>query len=165
MNRKTDKKGNAVSVLFTMLLFLVFVLCALFTVLIGSRVYENINVRSDANYTGNTALSYIANKVRQGDREGMVEVREIDGVPVLVLGQDLNDTRYETWIYYQDGSVKELFSNPESGLGLKDGLDILECSGLDVSLSDRLLTIRTLGEGGGSLRLYLRSGGIWENEW
>ena len=52
MNRKTDKKGNAVSVLFTMLLFLVFVLCALFTVLIGSRVYENINVRSDANYTG-----------------------------------------------------------------------------------------------------------------
>ena len=63
------------------------------------------------------------------------------------------------------GSVKELFSNPESGLGLKDGLDILECSGLDVSLSDRLLTIRTLGEGGGSLRLYLRSGGIWENEW
>ena len=51
MNRKTDKKGNAVSVLFTMLLFLVFVLCALFTVLIGSRVYENINVRSDANYT------------------------------------------------------------------------------------------------------------------
>ena len=60
MNRKTDKKGNAVSVLFTMLLFLVFVLCALFTVLIGSRVYENINVRSDANYTGSTALSYIA---------------------------------------------------------------------------------------------------------
>ena len=64
------QKGNAVSVLFTMLLFLVFVLCALFTVLIGSRVYENINVRSDANYTGNTALSYIANKVRQGDRAG-----------------------------------------------------------------------------------------------
>ena len=80
MNRKTDKKGNAVSVLFTMLLFLVFVLCALFTVLIGSRVYENINVRSDANYTGNTALSYIANKVRQGDRAGMVNVADVDGI-------------------------------------------------------------------------------------
>ena len=165
MNRTAARRSNKMNALFTGLLFLVFVLCALFTVLIGSRVYENITVRSNRNFTGNTALSYIANKVRQGDREGMVEVREIDGVPVLVLGQDLNDTRYETWIYYQDGSVKELFSNPESGLGLKDGLDILECSGLDVSLSDRLLTIRTLGEGGGSLRLYLRSGGIWENEW
>ena len=165
MNRTAARRSNKMNALFTGLLFLVFVLCALFTVLIGSRVYENITVRSNRNFTGTTALSYIANKVRQGDREGMVEVREIDGVPVLVLGQDLNDTRYETWIYYQDGSVKELFSNPESGLGLKDGLDILECSGLDVSLSDRLLTIRTLGEGGGSLRLYLRSGGIWENEW
>ena len=39
MNRKTDKKGNAVSVLFTMLLFLVFVLCALFTVLILSLIH------------------------------------------------------------------------------------------------------------------------------
>ena len=55
MIQKTEKKGHTMSVLFTMLLFLVFVLSALFTVLIGSRVYENITVRSDLNYTGNTA--------------------------------------------------------------------------------------------------------------
>ena len=72
-----------------MLLFLVFVLCALFTVLIGSRVYENINVRSDANYTGNTALSYIANKVRQGDRAGMVNVADVDGIQVLEMKQEI----------------------------------------------------------------------------
>ena len=48
MIQKTEKKGHMTSVLFTMLLFLVFVLSALFTVLIGSRVYENITVRSDA---------------------------------------------------------------------------------------------------------------------
>lgn len=51
MIQKTEKKGHMTSVLFTMLLFLVFVLSALFTVLIGSRVYENITVRSDASYT------------------------------------------------------------------------------------------------------------------
>ena len=157
MNRKTN-------VLFTMLLFLVFILSALFTVLIGSRVYENIAARSNENFTGNTALSYIANKVRQGDREGMVEVRKIDGATVLVLGQNVNGTSYETWIYYLDGTVRELFANPESGLGLKDGLEILECGGLDVSLDDRLLTIKTLGEGGSSLKLYLRSGGVWDEE-
>ena len=48
MIQKTEKKGHMTSVLFTMLLFLVFVLSALFTVLIGSRVYENITVRSEA---------------------------------------------------------------------------------------------------------------------
>ena len=86
MIQKTEKKGHMTSVLFTMLLFLVFVLSALFTVLIGSRVYENITVRSDASYTGNTALSYIANKVRQGDRAGLVDVVDIDGIPVLEAG-------------------------------------------------------------------------------
>lgn len=157
MNRKTN-------VLFTLLLFLVFILCALFTVLIGSRVYENITARSNRNFTGNTALSYIANKVRQGDREGMVEVREIDGTKVLVLGQNVDGIVYETWIYYLDGTVRELFANPDSGLGLQDGLEILECGGLDLSLDGSLLTIRTRGEGGSSLKLYLRSGGIWNEE-
>ena len=163
--RRLARRGNRMNVLFTSLLFLVFILCALFTVLIGSRVYENITERSNRNFTGTTALSYIANKVRQGDRENMAEVREIEGTPVLVLGQEVNGTRYETWIYYRDGSVMELFSNPESGLTLKDGLQTLECDGLELSMEDRLLTVKTLGEGGGSLRLYLRSGGVWDNEW
>ena len=98
MIQKTEKKGHMMSVLFTMLLFLVFVLSALFTVLIGSRVYENITVRSDASYTGNTALSYIANKVRQGDRAGLVDVVSVDGMrrtDVLVLRYGKGDDRGE----------------------------------------------------------------------
>lgn len=44
--------GQTMSVLFTMLLFLVFIMCALFTVLAGSKVYENISSRMDQTYTG-----------------------------------------------------------------------------------------------------------------
>lgn len=164
MNRKTEKKGNAVSMLFTMLLFLVFVLCALFTVLIGSRVYENINVRSDANYTGNTALSYIANKVRQGDRADMVDVVDIDGTQVLEMRQEIGGSEYVTWIYWSEGSIRELFTDTSSGLGLGDGLEILDCGGLKLSREGRLLRIETLGEGGGSLELSLRSGGLETDE-
>ena len=164
MNRKTDKKGNAVSVLFTMLLFLVFVLCALFTALIGSRVYENINVRSDANYTGSTALSYIANKVRQGDRAGMVNVVDVDGTQVLEMKQEIGESEYVTWIYWDHGSIRELFTDTSSGLGLADGLEILECRGRKLSREGRLLHIETVGEGGGSLELSLRSGGLETDE-
>lgn len=147
------------SMLFTMLLFLVFVLGALFTVLIGSRVYENITVRSDRNYTGNTALSYIANKVRQGDRAGLVDVVQVEGVPVLEMKQEISGSEYMTWIYWKEGSIRELFTDTQSGLGLDDGLAILECGGLDLSKSGQLLHIETLGEGGGSISLFLRSGG------
>ena len=75
--------------LFTMLLFLVFILSALFTVLTGSRVYENITARSDKNFSSSTALSYIANKVRQGDRAGMIDIKEIEGTQVLELRQQI----------------------------------------------------------------------------
>lgn len=40
MGRRNDHKGQLVNTLFTMLLFLVFVLCALFAVLIGGKVYR-----------------------------------------------------------------------------------------------------------------------------
>ena len=49
MKKQVQQKGRTVTLLFTMLLFLVFVLSALFTVLIGGKVYENINQRIQEN--------------------------------------------------------------------------------------------------------------------
>ena len=164
MNRTAARRSNKMNVLFTGLLFLVFVLCALFTVLIGSRVYENITARSNRNFTGTTALSYIANKVRQGDRAGMVNVADVDGIQVLEMKQEIGDSEYVTWIYWDDGSIRELFTDTSSGLGLADGLEILECQGLKLSKDGRLLRIETVGEGGGSLELSLRSGGLETDE-
>ena len=48
--------------------------------------------------------------------------------------------------------------------GLADGLEILECQGLKFSKDGRLLRIETVGEGGGSLELSLRSGGLETDE-
>lgn len=143
----------------TMLLFLVFVLCALFTVLAGGKVYENISARMDQAYTGSVALQYIANKVRQGDMAGMVAVKEQDGTQVLELAQEIDGERYVTWIYYLDGSIRELFTYEGSGLGVQDGLVILECGGLKLSSDGQLLAVETIGEGGGRLTLSLRSAG------
>ena len=52
MKKQVRQKSQTVNLLFTMVLFLVFVLCALFTVLIGGKVYENINRRIEENYSG-----------------------------------------------------------------------------------------------------------------
>ena len=159
MKQQTQQKGQTVNLLFTMLLFLVFVLCALFTVLIGGKVYENINSRIEENYSGQVVLNYVANKVRQGDRADSVTVREIEGVPVLELSQQINGSSYITWIYYRDGAVRELFTDAGSGLGLKDGLEIMECRGLTFHQEDSLLEVQV--EGAADLRLFLniRSGG------
>lgn len=143
--------------LWTLLLFLVFVLCALFTVLIGGSVYENMSTRIEQQFTGNTALQYIANKVRHGDTAGMVRVRQIEHVPVLELAQIVNDETYVTWIYYQNQNIYELFAGADRGLGLNDGISVMECEGLKLMQEGNLLTIETCGAGGGKLRLALRS--------
>lgn len=164
MKEKTQTKGQAVSGLFTMLLFLVFVLCALFSVLMGSQVYENITKRSDENFSGTTALSYVANKIRQGDREDSVDIIEVDGTAVLQLKQQVGDEMYHTWIYWIDGSIRELFTDENSGLGLDDGLEILKCAGLFMEKEEDTITLQTQGEGAASLKLSLRSGGKDTNE-
>ena len=157
MKKTVSRPSEGMDFIFSMLLFLVFVLSALLTVLTGSRVYENITVRSDRNFSGSTALSYIANKIRQGDQAGMVDVKEVEGTQVLELRQQVGGTEYVTWIYWRDGSLKELFTDAGSGLGLADGLEILECEGISFSKEDNLLCISVQGEGGGSLELSLRS--------
>lgn len=141
MKGANTENASLMSVLFSLVLFLVFVLCALMTVMIGSRVYENITARSDENFESCTALSYAANKVRQGDRAGKVSVIEQDGIQVLELSQELAGSEYVTWIYWMDGSVRELFTSPGSGLGLEDGIEILECPGLSFSKERQLVTV------------------------
>ena len=49
MKKQGYHNKQTMNLLFTMLLFLVFVLSALFTVLIGGKVYENINSRIEEN--------------------------------------------------------------------------------------------------------------------
>ena len=164
MKEKTQTKGQSISGLFTMLLFLVFVLCALFSVLMGSQVYENITKRSDENFSGTTALSYIANKIRQGDRQDGVDIIEVDGTSVLQLKQKIGEETYHTWIYWKDGSIRELFTDENSGLGLEDGFEILECSGLSMEKKGSSIILQTQGEGAASLKLSLRSGGKDANE-
>ena len=159
MKQGRSAKGQTINVLFTMILFLVFVLSALFSVLIGGKVYENIRERMEESYTGSVALNYVANKVRQGDINGAVSVREIDRVPVLELEQEINERSYVTRIYYYDGYIRELFTDTGSGLGLSDGLEIIACEGLEFELEDRLLKVETIGKNGGTLMLYVRSGG------
>ncbi len=159
MSGKEYRRGQMANALFTILLFLVFVLCALFSVLIGGKVYENINARAENTYQKDVALSYIANKVRQGDETGRVSLTEMAGISVLKLEQEIQDSVYVTFIYYQDGRLWELFTDEESGLGVGDGNEILECSPVSMEMEGKLLHIKTEVEGGGSLWLTLRSGG------
>lgn len=148
-------REHETGVLFTILLFLSFTMCALFVVLIGGQVYENIMARADGNFSGNVPFSYIANKVRQSDRYDAVTVDTRAGVAALVLAQDVEGERYETLIYAMDGQLWELFARPEDNIPLTDGMKVLDGT-LSFEIEDGLLTISN--ENGASLSLCVRAG-------
>lgn len=166
MNHTSNRKNSfsELGSLFTLLLFLVFVLCALFTIMIGSRVYAGIQEKDNAIFYRDTSVSYIKNKIRQADRAGQIAVRDMEGVSVLCITDTALSTEsaeYVTYIYARDGWLMELFTSTDSGLTLADGIPVMECEEARFSIEEsgagaspvRLLTICLDEEPAASVRL------------
>lgn len=135
MAAKTDNRSHGgAEQLFPALLFFVFLLCTIFTILIGSRVYENIRERDRLSFETDTALAYITNKVRQNDLADSIHVREQDGIQFLVLTSVFDDMKYETMIYQMDDGLYELFALAEDDLDATAGQRIMDCGSMSFSL-------------------------------
>lgn len=144
---------------FTLSLFLVFTLSMTMVMAIGAGVYQRIAAGADANFEERVGTAYIANKVRSCDSAGMVAVEDREGIPVLVLTEDVEGTLCETLIYCLDGSIRELFVKKDTPLPLDAGLAIYEAEGAAFSLEEDLLQI-TVETAGGPQTQYvaIRSG-------
>lgn len=148
---KTDKKSRSgAEQLYPALLFFVFLLCTVFTILIGSRVYENIRERDRLSFETDTALAYITNKVRQGDIADSIAVREENGQQFLVFTSVFDGIEYETLIYHMDGGLYELFALAENDLDVTAGQRIMDCDvmhfALEETSKDNSMLHITLGE-------------------
>jgi Tfp pilus assembly protein PilW len=55
------------------------------------------------------AMSFLQMKVRQSDRAGGIYLapNPVNGTTALVLAEDIEGVSYETWIYHDEGHVKE----------------------------------------------------------
>lgn len=140
---------------FVLLLTATLAACLLMVLLTGAGGYRRLTERDRAAYDRRTAVQYVATKVRQADTAAGVALTEFGGTPALCLTETIEGAAYETWIYYYDGYLRELFTAEDAGLAPEDGEKILASDGLTLSLTDGLLRFETAGE---TLRLSLRSG-------
>ena len=163
-NTSSERSGNT-SLLFSLLLLLVFVLSAVFLILIGSQVYANIRERNSNSFYSDTASNYIVNKIRQMDAKDSIELRTEEGKQILVIKTNQGTETFETWIYTKDGSLMELFTPTDSGLTIQDGLEILPCYDVSFTLDSKTnllgITITdTKGESSHTTNLLLRSNNV-----
>ena len=116
--------------IFTISLFLLYVIMAILVILCGANVHEQVHENSMMNNNIRTSISYIREKIHQGDMHGNISSSHIayNDNPLDVLSitstYDLRD--YITYIYCHDNQLYELFTSadaaftPTAGTALTD---------------------------------------------
>lgn len=102
---KRDK--SIVDSLFLLVLLGVFLICALFIVLFGAKIYKNTVKSSEDSFFERTCCTYITEKIRQNDNSNGVSLLEEKGNDVLKLTKDINSNSFSTYLYCDDGYIKE----------------------------------------------------------
>lgn len=155
-----QKRLDSASTLFTLLLLVVFALCAFFVLALSVRTYRASEAEVAANGVSRTGLAYLVSKVRHYDEVAALEVGEFDGHNALFLYEIHEGTRYTTVLYAAHGGLYELFAADVSQFDYSSGTLIVEGAQAQFSLADGTLTLQY--EAGGvrqTLSLTLRSGG------
>ena len=126
---------HPVAELASLILFGIFTLFLLLMLLFSARIYQQTVKNTNAETTLGTAVSYITTKFRQHDTEGGVFNSTLDGLPALCFHDTLNDQEYTTYIYLDQGNLKELFTQNDSAANTSAGTTIAKLSDFQVTES------------------------------
>ena len=133
---KTHSGGAGLRRVVIVCLAALFALLAMGVTLMGTGVYRAVADDADANSTQRTALSYVVNQIRRSDAGG-VAIGTFGGGDALRLTETGEDgSMYVTLIYCFEGSLMELYMEEGTGLAPEDGMELLERSYLDLSVSE-----------------------------
>lgn len=145
---KLDNGGRRLRLALVLCLAGLYFLLAMGVALMGTGIYRSVAKSGDVNSAQRTALSYVVNQVRRGDREG-VAVGRFQGVRALRLSETGPDgSVYHTLIYCCGGQLRELYMEEGAGLAPEDGLPILPLEELDFTVGGSLLKITAAGAEG-----------------
>lgn len=137
--RTRVRSRHVIDLIFPISLFFVFAVSALSVLILAGNIYASTSSRLRVNDENRTALSYIAEKIRQNDSGGAIDITLVDNTECLAISAVYHEVSCTTYIYVYDGMLKELFINDGIPVNLKSGRDIMELASLSVeALEDHL---------------------------
>ena len=139
MNNRNFSKQFSFQFIFIMLLFLIIVILSVMIIVLGKNIYVNINEERKSNYELRVSLSYISNKVRQSDKLDSLEIRKLEDDDAVVIKETYDDENYETWIYFYDNAIYEMFTDENNSFIPEDGMKIVEVDSFEITeINDNL---------------------------
>lgn len=140
MKNKIEQQ-HTIDFAFALLLFCLFAMCSLVIIFIGSQVYSSTVDTLEQNYTQYTAIDYIQEKVRQNLSEGKIEIQNFDQYQVLCIHETYQQIPYTTYIYCDQGNLKELLISDEQPFEKERGETIMDVDQISFQIQNTLLTI------------------------
>lgn len=126
MNFRSTNRKHVIDMIFPFALFFVFAASALLVILLAAHIYQDTTALAEDNYESRIVLSYVSEKVHQGDENGGVFIGTFDGRDSIVIRQTYGGQSYETYIYEEDGVLRELFLQEGVAASAADGREIME---------------------------------------
>ena len=128
-----------------MSVFFLFILTAGLLVILGAGQYQDTVDTMENNHEIRTAASYLAEKVHQHNSED-IAVTDFCGQDAMAVSEDSGGKTYTTYIYYYDGTLRELLTDQKSGYHLSSGQIITTLTDFTISQkTDGLLEIHLSG--------------------
>jgi hypothetical protein len=155
-------KKHSLDLVVVVALFFVYAACALLLCVIGADVYRGTATTMQHNYDQRTSILYVAEKVRQNDRDGTVRIERVGDVDALVLVEKQSGRDYETWLFVQDQMLYEGLFAPGSTIDAKlcqsvMPMDALTLERVDTDSGLISATFHTVDGQTTSIDLWLRS--------
>ncbi len=158
MNSRLSTK-HSIDSLAVLLLFAMYVLFLLFLLLFGAGNYKASVKSLDTNNNLYTAASYITTKFRQHDQPGATSLTEFQGCTAICFQEKIGNKTYSTYIYFDQGYLKELFTAVGSQADISMGTQLAQLSDFQAELIDDCFYQITLTDTDGhSSHLLLHSG-------
>lgn len=131
-----NKNEHVIDFIFPLSLFFVFLSSCIIVLILAFHVYkENVDLEQ-VNYESRTALMYIVQKIRQNDCSNTLSLCTKEKTNVLII----KDQSYITYIYEDQGYLKELFVQENMKFQKKDGKKIVPVSHLKMKQEHQLFT-------------------------
>lgn len=151
------ERKHSIEDLFILVTFLVYAIALLMFASLGASVYRNVTSQMQQHQIRRTAESYLREKIRQHDRKGAIRIGEVEGQQALQITEQIEEKVYVTYIYTDNGMLKELFISAEKEPRLQDGTGLLELNNLTLEEEeDGYLKIRLEMNDGKERRFLVR---------
>ena len=154
--RTFHEQVHITDLLFSLGLLCLFTISSLTVLLIGAHVYKQTVLDMKTNYTTRTALTYVAEKVRQHDSTSSISLGTLEDAPALELSESIDGVSYITYIYEDENALKELFVQASQPVTKSQGETILAIQNLSMEqASEHLLRFTVTDEENTSASLFI----------